>query len=210
MKFIVLLLFIFLIIWLLSPTRENFFPFLTNPQLDDGDQFYIRTTNGEYVSVCYSCQPTGQNLYNKCSANLCIKDEPVKSSVYTYVKHRDGTFSVRTVNGKYWKRCSNCFESCPNIICGDGINPNLQPSKFELIKNGDGTVSIKTDTGRLLELQECEQSCGRIIAALGVGINKQFVIEKIEAPQVSYERDRKPTHKFVPPSYAPLIIPFQD
>jgi hypothetical protein len=166
--------------------------------------------NGEYVSVCYSCNPTKQNLTNKCSANLCLKTDPTKSSLFTYVKHRDGTFSVKTGEGKYWKRCSNCFESCPNIICADGINPNLQPAKFVLIKNGDNTVSIKTDTDRLMEMQECEQSCGRIVAALGVGINRQFIMEKVEPQHVIYQRNRAPTKKFVMPSYAPIIIPFQD
>jgi len=206
----VLAVVIIMVSMLTSARREAFFPFLTDPQFDDGDQFYFRTVNGDYVSVCYSCSPVGQNLTNKCAANLCLKTDPVRSSIFTYLKHRDGTFSVRTIEGKYWKRCANCFESCPNIICADGINPNLQPAKFVLIKNGDNTVSIKTDTDRLLEMQDCEQSCGRIVAALGVGINRQFIMEKVEPQHVSYQRSRAPTKKFVAPSYAPLIIPFQD
>jgi hypothetical protein len=117
---------------------------------------------------------------------------------------------VQTVEGKYWKRCDNCFERCPGIVCADGINPELQPAKFVLIKNGESLVSIKTDTGRLLEMQDCEQSCGRIVAALGVGLNRQFVIEKLPKPYEPPQRVRRPTKRFRVPSYAPMTIAFQD
>ncbi len=207
-----LLIFVFLIFFIviqLLPLRECF-PFLTEPQLSYGDQFYLKTVNNEYVSVCHACSPTNQNLENKCSANLCLKLDPVRSSIFTYISHPDGTFSVQTIEGKYWKRCEFCFEQCPNIICADGVNKDLQPAKFVLIKNGDGTISIETDTGRLLELQECDQSCGRIIAAQGVGQNKQFVIEKLPPQYYPPNPIRKQTTKFVMPSYAPMIILYQE
>lgn len=184
---------------------------LMKPNLVKGDQFYLKTVNDEYVSVCASCSPIDQNLENKCSRNLCVKPNAVRSSVFTYIPHRDGTFSVRTVEGKYWKRCANCVELCPGIVCADGVNPRLQPSKFVLIKNGDelNSISIKTDTGRLLELHDCSQSCGRIVAALGVGLNRQFVIEKLPPPYQAPQRVRRPTKRFTPPSYAPISIGFQ-
>lgn len=196
--------------WLTGPEVEM--PFLTDPQMHHGDLFYLKTVNDEYISVCFSCSPEDQNLNNKCKANLCVKDDPVRTSIFEFLKHRDGTFSVRSAaTGKYWKRCNNCFNLCPDIICADGVNPDIQPAKFVLIKNGDGTVSIKSDMGRLLELQHCAQSCGRIIASQGVGINRQFVMEKLPPPYTPPVRvDRQPTKKFVPPSYAPIIIPYQN
>lgn len=186
------------------------FDFLQDPQMRNNDMFYLKTVNGEYISVCNSCSSTDQNLFNKCSANLCSKPNPVRSSVFTYIKHPDGTFSVKTIDGSYWKRCENCFEQCPNIICADGVNSNLQPAKFVLIKNGDGTISIVTDTGRLFELQECDQTCGRIISAQGAGINKQFTIEKLPPPYQVPNPIRKKTTRFISPSYAPISIPYQE
>lgn len=188
---------------------------LQEPTLQRGDQFYLKTVNNEYVSVCGSCAPVDQNLRNKCSRNLCLKPGPVRSSVFTYIPHPDGTFSVQTVEGKYWKRCANCFERCPGIVCADGVNPDLQPAKFVLIKNGEVTpdgasVSIKTDMGRLLELHDCAQSCGRIVASLGVGLNRQFVLEKLPPSYEPPQRVRERTRKFRVPSYAPLNIAFQD
>lgn len=190
--------------------RKESFTFLTDPQLQPNDEFFLKTLNGNYVSVCGSCDPVDQNLDNKCSANLCLKTQPVRSSIFKYKHHRDGTFSVQTVNGKYWKRCANCFERCPGIICADGLNARLQPAKFVLLKQGNGIVSIKTDTGRLLEPTDCQQSCGRIIASMGVGQNKQFVVEKLPPPYTPPQRERKRTKKFILPSYAPIIIPFQN
>lgn len=215
------------VFWLVANTtvvlRENLaFPWhhtlppgLKPPNMQRGDQFYLKTINGEYVSVCGSCAPVDQNLVNKCSRNLCLKENPVRSSVFTYIPHPDGTFSVQTVEGKYWKRCANCFERCPGIVCADGVNPNLQPAKFVLIKNGEqppevATVSIKTDTGRLLEMHDCEQSCGRIVASLGVGLNRQFVIEPLPPPYTPPERVRAPTKKWHVPSYAPMNIAYQE
>ena len=224
MKVLLFLFFVLIIIiswyFLQCITLEGFeFPFLMKPHLSNGDKFYLKTRNGEYVSVCFTCHSKGQNLLNKCSANLCLKKEPTATSIFEYLPHRDGTFSIRTFEGKYWKRCEFCFDRCPNIICADGVNGDLQPSKFVLIKNGgdgsgDGSgdgaesISIKTDTGRLLETQECEQTCGKIISAIGVGNNSEFIIEKLPHPYVPPQRVREPTKKFVMPSYAPLIIPF--
>ncbi len=73
------------------------------------------------------------------------------------------------------------------------MNPNLQTHKFVLIKNGktqsndpdavDNTISIKTDNGRLLEVTDCNQSCGKIITALGLNSNSSFMVERIETPE---------------------------
>jgi hypothetical protein len=213
--FIGILIFLIIATTILKTSIREGFPhsFLSNPQLQRGDEFYLRTVDGDYVSVCQSCEPTDQNLTNRCKASLCLKANPVRSSVFTYLPHRDGTFSVQTTSGKYWKRCENCFERCPGIICADGVNVNLQPAKFVLIKRSDVSgplISIKTDTGRMLEMHECDQSCGRVVASLGVGLNRQFVIEKLPPPYKPPVRVRQPTKKFRAPSSAPTIIPFQD
>lgn len=184
------------------------FSFLTNPQLDRNDEIYIRTANDEYVSVCNGCEPIDQNLTNKCTKSLCLVLEPNRGSVFTYEPHNDGTFSLKTLTGHYLKRCANCFERCPNVICADGINPKLQEAKFVLIKHGNNGISIKADTGRLLEINECGQSCGRVLAALGVGVNSEFRIEKLPPPYNPPQRQRKQTKKFLVPSYAPIMIPY--
>jgi hypothetical protein len=188
---------------------ENF-DFLTDPQLKRGDRIYVRTANEEYVSVCEECEPTNQNLINRCKKSLCLKINPTRSSVFIYEPFDDGTFSLKTWEGLYLKRCSNCFESCPNIICADGVNPKLQTSKFTLIKHGNAqkSISIKADTGRLLEINECDQNCGRVIAALGVGLNTEFRIEKLPPIPISIKIERKQTMKFLVPSYAPITIPW--
>lgn len=188
-------------------------PFLRQPQMRDGMEFYLRTVNGEYVSVCRSCQPADQNLYNRCSAVLCLKRYPTAGSVFRYGQWRDGTFTVRTRSGEYWKRCANCVERCPGVICADGRNPWLAPARFRLVKNDDGSVSLMTDTGRMIEAHACGQRCGRILASLGVGINRQFYVERL--------RDAEPriaSVPYVPPrsaapnrarGYEPVSIPFQ-
>jgi hypothetical protein len=190
------------------------FPFLTDPQLHEGDRFYLKTLNGEYISVCSDCQPKDQNLTNKCSSVLCLKKYPTRGSVFVYVPYRDGTFSVQSdLTGKFWKRCNNCVHLCSDIICSDAINPRLQPAKFVLIKLGD-TISIKTDTGRLLDVMECEQTCGRVVAAVSTGVdwNKghyqtgQFTIEKLPRIPAPIVEDRSPTKKIIVPSYAAISL----
>lgn len=197
-----------------SATRsvEENFTFLTDPQLVSDDRIYIRTANDEYVSVCNGCEPIDQNLTNKCTKSLCLLLEPTRASVFIYEPHDDGTFSLKTSTGHYLKRCANCFERCPNVICADGINPKLQEAKFVLIKHGDGNngISIKADTGRLLEINECGQKCGRVLAALGVGINGEFRIEKLPPLYQPPKRQREQTKKFLVPSYAPITIPYNN
>ena len=168
------------------------FPFLTQPHIDNNDKIYIRTADGKYLSSCV-CSTIDDNLNNNCSRTLCLKDEPLLNSQFVFHKHSDGTFSLETYDGKYWKRCAECINGCPNVICADGINPNLQTHKFVLIKNGktqtndptaiDNTISIKTDNGRLLEVTDCNQSCGKIITALGLNSSSSFIVERIATPE---------------------------
>ena len=116
-----------------------------------------------------------------------------------------------TQQGKYWKRCDNCIERCPGVICADGVNPNLQPAKFELIKlpdQGENVVAIKTDMGRLLELHDCGQTCGRVVSSQGVGLSKQFILEKLPPPYEPPQRDRSRKTRWQPPSYAPIVISY--
>lgn len=184
-KQIVLVLFILFIVWLFKSPIENFsFPFLAKPHLTDGDAVYIKSVDGKYLSSCKGCFPKDSNIDNRCTKTLCLKDVPYQSSQFIYHKHRDGTFSLETIDGKYWKRCAECIPLCPHTICCDGINPNLQTHKFVLIKNRDknDTISIKTDNGRLLEITDCDQTCGKIITALGLNSASNFTVEKVVSP----------------------------
>lgn len=182
-KTMLFVLFVLFVLFILSffPIIENFsFPFLSQPHLTDGDKIYIKSQNNEYITSCPNCLPLDANISNRCTNTLCMKDVPYMSSQFTYRPHRDGTFSLETIDGKYLKRCAECVPMCPHTICSDGINPNLQTHKFVLIKNMDGTISIKTDNGRLFEITECKQTCGKIITALGLNISNDFVIEKVQ------------------------------
>lgn len=184
---------------------------LTNPQLIRGQRFLIKTLNGEYLTSCRDCKPNDQNLTNKCSSVLCLSKYPLNASVFIYEPYRDGTFAIRVeATDKYWKRCTNCVDSCEHIICTDGINPTLQSAKFVLIKNDDsaGSVSIKCDNGGLIELNNCDQSCGKVVAAIGLGINSQFIIEPLMTPQNSTRTtsDTNITSGIAP--YAPQTLHF--
>ena len=163
------------------------FPFLKKPHLTDGDTIYVKTIDNKYITSCAACFPIDANIDNRCKKTLCLKDSPYMTSQFIYHKHRDGTFSLETAHGKYWKRCAECIENCPHVICSDGINPNLQTHKFVLIKNRDDndTVSIKTDNGRLLEVTECDQTCGKVVTALGLNQSNTFTIEKVVSPVVA-------------------------
>jgi hypothetical protein len=167
---------------------ENFsFPFLAKPHLTDGDTIYIKTIDGKYITSCAACFPNDANIDNRCKKTLCLKDVPYITSQFIYHRHRDGTFSLETAHGKYWKRCSECIQNCPHVICSDGINPNLQTHKFVLIKNRDNidSISIKTDNGRLLEVTDCDQSCGKVVTALGLNASNTFVLERVIAPVIT-------------------------
>lgn len=162
------------------------YPFLKNPQMHQGDKFLLKTPQGRYITSCGDCLPKA-NLNKRCSFHLCVRKYPYQSSVWTYHKHRDGTFSVEAFNGKYWKRCDRCEEYCHDVICADGVNKKLRNCKFYLLKNQDETISIKTDTGRILELCNCDavntesakSSCGKMMCSLGVGKDTRFIIEKL-------------------------------
>ena len=127
---------------------------------------------------------------------LCVRDAPYITSQFIYHTHRDGTFSLETSDGKYWKRCAQCIHNCPHVICADGINRNLQTHKFVLIKNRDtnDSISIKTDNGRLLEVTECDQTCGKVITALGLNQGDTFTIEKVISPVIAPPK-KKPLKK---------------
>lgn len=153
------------------------FSFLMKPYLVDGDKIYIKTIDGKYWTA-QSCGSRA-NISNACDSLIAITEIPYLTSQFTFHKHIDGTFSLETYNSKYLKRCSKCVNDCDNVICGDGINPNLQTHKFVLIKNTDETISIKTDNGRFLDLTECNQTCGKVITTIGLSQDSRFIIEKI-------------------------------
>lgn len=187
---------VFLLSLFKSRIHENFsFPFLTKPHLTDGDSIYVKTSDGKYITSCNACFPRDANIENRCTKTLCLRDEPYIGSQFIYHRHRDGTFSLETSEGFYWKRCAECIQNCPHTICADGINPNLQTHKFVLIKNRDETISIKTDNGRILEITDCDQTCGKVVTALGLNQSNTFIVEKIIVPVVA--REKKPELKKV-------------
>lgn len=157
------------------------FDFLAQPQLQRGDRFYLRDANDNYVSVCSGCQPINQNLRNQCSSVLCMLREPIRGSVWIYEPHDDGTCSIKSEpTGSYWKRCNNCVQDCPNIICADGVNGALQPAKFDLIKPTRNTnaVAFRTDIGTFLDINQCDQQCGKVVSGVG-GLNATFRIQQL-------------------------------
>lgn len=176
-----LLLLLLAVIQVSFVLQENIdYPFLKNPQMQQGDEFLLKTPDGRFLTSCGNCYP-GVNLDERCSRYLCVRKYPYQSSVFTFHKHRDGTCSIETVTGKFWKRCIRCGELCHDVICADGVNKKLQNSKFVLIKNANGTVSFKTDTGRILELCNCNDTagCGKLVCSLGVGKETEFILEKL-------------------------------
>lgn len=168
----------------LGKNQLESFSFLMKPYLVDGDKIYIKTLDNKYWTA-QSCGSRA-NINNACDSLITITDIPYLTSQFTFRKHIDGTFSLETYNNKYLKRCSKCVNDCDNVICGDGINPNLQTHKFVLIKNNnllggniDDTISIKTDNGRFLDLTECNQTCGKVITTIGLSQDSRFIVEKI-------------------------------
>jgi hypothetical protein len=177
------LLHIFLLVLLFAfsyKTKEYLkYPFMTEPQIEKGEEFFIKTLDGRYISACSGCLPN-VNLKNRCSYYLCANKYALQSSVFKMHKHIDGFVSIETIFGEFWKRCSGCVEFCHDVICADGKNKNLGICKFHVIKNRNGTVSFRNDMGRLLELCPCgdEDKCGKLMCSLGAKQeNTQFIIE---------------------------------
>jgi len=177
------------------------YPFLKDPQMEDGDEFFVKTPDGRYLAACGGCLPN-KNLTTRCSHYVCARKYPYRTSVFIWRQHDDRRFSVETVFGGYWKRCTGCVEFCNDVICADGVNRNLRLCKFELIKNRNGTVSFRNDMGRMLELCPCggnessdgssDGECGKLLCSLGVRQeNAEFIIEKLP------KRSPDPTLQFV-------------
>lgn len=155
------------------------FKFYRDPVMSDGDKFMLRTLDGQYVSVC-KCKPMFANIDNKCSSMLCLTRVPLQSSVFTYHWWRDGRFSVETNEFKYWKHCDDCVHECRGTVCSDGINDKLRTHKFHLIKHQDGTISIRTNSGRIIQRCDCDQSCGKVLCTMGLRESEHFIVEKIQ------------------------------
>ena len=51
----------------------------------------------------------------------------------------------------------------------------------DLIKNDDehSSISIKSNTGRMVQRCDCSQSCGEILCTMGLGGNERFIVEKV-------------------------------
>lgn len=165
----------------LTSTVEHLGPrdFLSPPTLMDGDKFMLRVRDGRYVTSCSNCKEDA-NMFNKCSYLLCLKKYPLNSSVFTLHQHRDGRVSIETATFHFWKNCEKCILNCQGAICADGINRNLRTNKFHIIKNRNGTISIKADNGRLIQPCPCNQSCGNVYCSMGLGGNVEFIVEKVD------------------------------
>lgn len=157
------------------------FSFITLPHLKHGDQFMLKTLDGQYMSVCNNCSPHDANIKNLCSSLLCLTRYPFRSSVFTYHQFRDGRFAIETYDFKFLKHCDTCVHECRGSICADGINKNLKTHKWFLIKNADehNSISIKSNNGRIVQRCDCNQSCGTILCTMGLGGNERFIVEKI-------------------------------
>ena len=162
--------------------KEKFaLQFLTEPVMNDGDKFMLVTMDGQYVSVCDKCSPNDANINNLCSSLLCLTKYPYQSSVFTYHKFLDGRFAIETNTFNFWKHCDNCVENCKGAVCGDGINKALATHKWFLIKNDDAdhTISIKSNTGRMVQRCNCSQTCGEILCTMGLSNNEKFKVQKV-------------------------------
>jgi hypothetical protein len=156
--------------------------FFRDPVLSDGDKFMLKTLDGLYVSTCQKCSPVDANMKNLCSSLLCLTRFPLKSSVFTFHSFRDGRFAVETFDYRFWKHCDNCVHECRGAVCGDGINKKLRTHKFHLIKQPDRTVTIRTNSGRMIQRCNCSQTCGYILCTMGLNDREteRFVVEKIQ------------------------------
>lgn len=175
-----------------SKQKIEQFEFLIQPYLKTGDQVMFKTISGMYVTACNNCEPYG-DIDNKCSYVLCLRDQPYNTSIFTLHKHEDGRWSIETAYGKFFKRCQKCIPTCDGAICADGINSNLRTHKFHLIKSGNGTIRWKSDNGRFIESCPCDQTCGKLMCASGLGGDVDFQVEFIKTvPKPPRELKFKP------------------
>jgi len=177
-------------------TNTEHFDFITKPELTTGDKITLQTRDGLYVTACSNCEP----ISNKCKNLLCMRSTLYNSGIFTVHKNEDNTWLFETAYGKFWERCENCIFNCDSVICADADgNPNGNPSgrsnrgsKFHLIKNGDGTIRLKSDNGKFLEPYTCEQMCygknvnertgeGKVMTARGLSGNLDLIVTKIES-----------------------------
>lgn len=191
------------------------FPFIKHPRVSHGDKLYLKTLDGKYITSCSWCIPVSANIENKCKRVLCVTDKPYRASQFMYYRHRDGRFSLETFDFRWLKRCSECMHGCKDAICADGLNNNLQTHRFELIKNRDGSVSIKTDSGKLMEITECDQTCGRIVTAMGLNTHTtKFILEflprDVYDPRIYETQESREAAKTAPRFLdIPLPFPYQ-
>lgn len=153
--------------------------FIREPTLLDGDKFMLKTRNGKYITACSDCKSEA-NIYSRCKYSLCQRDVPYNSSIFTLHQHRDGRVSIETASFHFWKNCKKCIPDCDGAICADGINKNNRTNKFILIKNLNGTISLKADNGRLIQPCPCNQTCGNIYCSMGLGGDVEMIVEKVE------------------------------
>lgn len=192
---LMILILIVCVVYLSCYNVETYLPnitFITDPILNQNDKFMLKTLDGQYVSVCKGCKPDA-NIKNLCSSLVCLNRYPTKNSVFIYHTFEDGRFAIETNEFKFLKHCDNCVHECRGAICGDGVNKNLTTHKWHLIKWGDGTVSIKSNTERMVQRCNCGQTCGTILCTMGVGVTEKFIVEKIvDEPRKEIELKFKP------------------
>jgi hypothetical protein len=175
------LIMVILLCYGLSTTKflTEKFSFLTQPYLVTGDKITLQTRDGRYITACNNCEPTQGDVENQCKYVLCLRSELYNSGIFTLHKHDDYKWSFETEFGSFWKRCETCVYNCDSAICADGINDKLKTHKFYIIKNGDGTIRLKSDNGRFIEACPCNQTCGKdLICAKGLGGDLDFILTK--------------------------------
>lgn len=178
---VIITIIVMVICGILYKNKKEYFDFITAPEMNDGDKFMLVTLDGQYLSVCKKCSPYNANINNLCSSLLCLSKYPVQNSVFTYHSFLDGRFAIETNEFKFWKHCDNCIHDCKGAVCADGINKNLPTHKWILIKNGDSdnSISIKSNTGRMIQRCDCSQTCGSIMCTMGLQGNEKFKVEKV-------------------------------
>ena len=171
------------------------FQFVESPEINDGDQFMLMTIDGQYLSVCKGCKPYNANIKNMCESLLCLTRYPLQSSVFKYHSFLDGRFALETNEFKFWKHCDECVHECKGSICADGINKNLKTHKWILVKNADSdhSVSIKSNSGRMVQRCDCSQTCGSIMCTMGLSGSEKFKVIKVNDVKL-----KQPDFKYKP------------